>query len=127
VKDTQYNRLILDLYNANPTSMEAAIHTFNSLPLQGKQKALILGDMLELGIHSEEMHKKILAVLDSFSINKIYLVGPHFQKSNTNKSYFCFNTSDELLQNLKNNPLENFLILIKGSRGIKLETILPAL
>jgi len=119
---TERNTIIMDAYNANPTSMMAALENFSKI--ENNQKCLILGDMLELGDASESEHQKIVDYIEDQNFSDVFLIGPHFEitKARTQKKKF---EQVELLSNyLKTQPIENKLILIKGSRGIHLEKIL---
>lgn len=122
---TEKNTIIMDAYNANPTSMMAAL--INFAKIRNVQKCLILGDMLELGETSEYEHQKIIDYIEDENFQDIFLVGPIFKntKNRTEKKKF---EQVELLSNyLKTQPIENKFILIKGSRGIHLEKILDIL
>ncbi len=121
---TDKNTLILDLYNANPTSMSQALESFAKLDVP--DKVLILGDMLELGEIELQEHKKILELARSLGFNRIYLVGEIFGKVNDGQ-YPHFRTSDELRDYLKQHPLRDSYILLKASRGIRLEKVVEAL
>ena len=115
----------MDAYNANPTSMMAALINFTKI--RNDQKCLILGDMLELGEASQSEHQKIVYYIEDQDFEEIFLVGPIFKstKNRTEKKKF---EQVELLSNyLKTQPIENKFILIKGSRGIHLEKILDLL
>jgi len=119
------NTIIMDAYNANPTSMMAALSNFISI--KNDHKCIILGDMLELGNASAEEHQKIVDFIENQQFSDIFLVGPQFKNtiSRTKKEKF---EQVELLSNyLNTQPIENKLILIKGSRGIHLEKILELL
>ncbi len=120
---TQKNKLIVDAYNANPSSMSAAIQNFAQM--EGEPKALIIGDMLELGEQSEEEHRNIIRLLQQKGFKNVLLVGPQFQK--VNDSYLSFQNVEELIKYLESSPLEGQNILLKGSRGIHLEKVLPFL
>jgi UDP-N-acetylmuramoyl-tripeptide--D-alanyl-D-alanine ligase len=120
---TQKNKLIVDAYNANPSSMSAAIQNFAQM--EGEPKALIIGDMLELGEQSEEEHRNIIRLLQQKGFKNVLLVGPQFQK--VNDSYLSFQNVEELIKYLESSPLEGQNILLKGSRGIYLEKVLPFL
>jgi len=120
---TQKNKLVVDAYNANPTSMRAAI--LNFIQLKADKKTLILGDMLELGEYSSLEHQNIVDLLQQNKINNVLLVGEDF--SATKNSYLNFNTISELATYLNSQPITDNYILIKGSRGIKLENVLPIL
>lgn len=117
LQETSHNTLILDAYNANPTSMNAAIDNF--LSMKTSKKAVILGDMRELGNDSEKEHKIIIDRLKNSGFDKILLAGNEFLK--TCGPLTCFGTTDTLIEELKKHPLEGYTILIKGSRGMQLE------
>lgn len=123
---TERNTLIVDCYNANPSSMEAAIRNFSAEPLGNRsRRVMILGDMLELGEWSAQQHKAI-ASLAAESGAEIVLCGANFSAAES-LSQRTFANRAELERYLKINPIDNSLILIKGSRGIGLEHIVPLL
>ncbi|MBV5312508.1 MAG: UDP-N-acetylmuramoyl-tripeptide--D-alanyl-D-alanine ligase [Prolixibacteraceae bacterium] len=119
------NTIIMDAYNANPTSMMAALVNFASI--KNDQKCLILGDMLELGEASEAEHQKVVDYIEDQNFSEVYLVGPVFMASKTRKEKKKFEHVELLSNYLKTQPIENKFILIKGSRGIHLEKILDLL
>ena len=119
---TERNDLIVDAYNANPTSMFASISNFAQI--KSSNKMLILGDMLELGESSAEEHQQIVNFIDSQNFDLTILVGPQFLATNEKIKKEKFNDVELLSIYLKTQPIENKLILIKGSRGIHLEKIL---
>ena len=120
------NKIILDAYNANPTSMMAALENFGNL--NGFEKVAILGDMFELGDVSEVEHQFISEYSQKFDIDKIFLVGKHFFKTTTNATNVtCFQSFEDLKTELANRPLKNKFLLIKGSRGMALERVLDVL
>ncbi len=119
------NTIIMDAYNANPTSMMMALTNFVSI--KNDQKCIILGDMLELGEVSNEEHQKIADFVESQNFADVFFVGPQFKKSITGKEKKKFGDAELLSNYLKTQPIENKLILIKGSRGIHLEKILELL
>jgi UDP-N-acetylmuramoyl-tripeptide--D-alanyl-D-alanine ligase len=121
VKTTKYNTLICDSYNANPISMSLALDSFSAI--KADHKIIILGDMLELGDKSEEEHLKILKVLQSDIAEKVLLVGSKFHKISPKSAFKSFDNIDKLMEFLKVEPLKGKTILIKGSRGIRLEKI----
>lgn len=121
VKVTGSNTLVCDSYNANPTSMLGAIRSFSLL--EGRDKVLILGDMLELGESSLEEHLKILEFIGTFDPEMVCLVGPVFQKAAENTDYKSFQNVESLAAYLRENPPRNKLILVKGSRGMTLEKL----
>lgn len=120
---TERNKLVVDAYNANPTSMRAAIVNFGQMEVENKM--LILGDMLELGNQSASEHQAIVDLLESYQLKNVFLVGKLFEQ--TNNSYSCFQDVDKLIQLLEQKSVTNHYVLIKGSRGIKLEKVLPLL
>jgi UDP-N-acetylmuramoyl-tripeptide--D-alanyl-D-alanine ligase len=122
---TSKNQLLLDLYNANPSSTEAAIINFSKI--KSPNKIVILGDMLELGSEAEIEHLKVMKLLVSYPDLKVILVGRCYKSLATPFGFSSFIDSEELLQWLKNNPVADSFILIKGSRGIQLEKVADAL
>ena len=116
---TSKNTVIADCYNANPTSTMESLISFNEI--ESSQKLVILGDMLELGSASEVEHQAIVDYLENTSLKTI-LVGKCYQK--TKSGFTTFKDTLELIPFLKQNGLENSLVLLKGSRGIKLEILL---
>jgi len=119
------NTIIMDAYNANPTSMLAALTNFSGI--KHGQKCLILGDMLELGTVSGEEHQKIVDYIDEQDFSEVYLVGEQFMATTDKKEKKKFDNVEPLSNYLKTQPIENKLILIKGSRGIHLEKVLNAI
>jgi len=116
------NTIIMDAYNANPTSMMAALKNFGAI--QHANKCLILGDMLELGDASAEEHQKITDFIEEQAFSDVYLVGPQFKNTIDRTQKKKFEQVELLSIYLKTQPIENKLILIKGSRGIHLEKVL---
>ncbi len=118
------NEIILDAYNANPSSMEEALTNFNLL--KSKNKIAILGDMFELGKTSLQEHQKIADLATLFNFNKVYLIGKAFSTVTVkNASQFESFEAFKKSQNYIN--VNNTSILIKGSRGMALERILDLL
>ena len=122
---TSSNKLIVDAYNANPTSMKAALDNFISLK-SDSEKALILGDMLELGKDSEAEHRKIVEMIAASGIKKVMLVGQNFA-SVAKSGMSTFKNVDELIPVLTDNKLNGCLILIKGSNSMKLTKVVEYL
>ena len=127
---TERNSLIVDAYNANPTSMRAAIENFAALNMPGK--VLMLGDMLELGADSLQEHKGILALAAEKGFGKIFLVGSEFAAAAAlvdmpGVECSLFEDSFKLQELLKEKPLSGCSVLIKGSRGKRLERVIEAL
>lgn len=117
------NNIILDAYNANPTSMRAALENFEKIP--GKNKIAFLGDMFELGSSAAKEHQNIADLAKELDLKTVYLVGSNFNHTNT--PYVKFKTFGDLESNLADNPPKNSTILIKGSRGMALERIMDLL
>ena len=115
---TDHNELIIDAYNANPTSMQAAITAFRG-------DCFILGGMRELGDYSHTEHQNIVNMLLERKADIVYLVGDEY--SATTAPYPIFADVDALAAFLSNHPLRGKTILIKGSRGNQLEKIIPSL
>ena len=117
------NKIYLDAYNANPSSMRAAITSFDIET--NTNKILILGDMFELGEYSEKEHQSIVNLIDNKEYKKVYLVGDNFFKCKTKEIYFeKFKSLNEMTKSVKLNDFDSMNILIKGSRRIKLEELL---
>ncbi len=115
------NQLIMDAYNANPTSMEAALRNFSNMEGDGKKKIVVLGDMLELGKESFEEHQRIYELALSFGFSKVITVGKEFAQV-TNKEHYT--NIESLLKYWDWTKITDSLLLIKGSRGIRLEKLL---
>lgn len=122
LEKTASNTLILDYYNANPSSMQAAIENFYHTDAAAKM--LVLGDMLELGTEALAEHQSIIDLLRKKQLTDYILVGPIFSSLQKEKS---FATSKQAQEFLQAHPIKNKTILIKGSRGIALEEVVKAL
>lgn len=124
---TARNTLVVDCYNANPTSMRLSVESFGAEPLNGRsRRLLILGDMLELGAWSDEEHLALLRCAKAIPEAELRLVGPAFARAckalGTESSQVrCYPTIDELLADLDADPVSDAAILIKGSHSIGLE------
>lgn len=118
------NTIILDAYNANPTSMEAAIANLKSLKVT--KKVVILGDMFELGKDTDVEHKEIIRLVTAQGFDQIYLIGKHFFNAtdNTKEEVTAFETFEEFKTLLKKDTFSDTTLLIKASRGMALERIL---
>ena len=125
VIETQHNRIIMDAYNANPTSMRAALINFASIC--GENHLLVLGDMRELGAASEEEHRNILNLMKELGFKAAFLVGSNFCAYNENPDWKTFENVENLCQYIESHPVRKKTILIKGSHSVKLEKILPFL
>lgn len=125
---TERNTLIVDAYNANPTSMNAALDNFANV--SSDFKVAMLGDMLELGADSNDEHKNIIVSAVSCGFAKIFFVGKEFAAASSSASCdgaMFFQTSDELAAYLKDNPVSGATVLIKGSRGTRMEKVISVL
>jgi UDP-N-acetylmuramoyl-tripeptide--D-alanyl-D-alanine ligase len=119
--DTEHNRIFLDTYNANPDSMMASIQTVQFM--RDKPLALILGDMFELGDHSSYEHHQILLEAAKVHPELLITVGQHFYKVRGRHPLSFINLTD-LIAYLRLNPIQSYTVLVKGSRGMKMEDIL---
>lgn len=119
LETTEHNRLIVDAYNANPSSMAAAIDNFKLM--KAERKMAILGDMLELGAVSDEEHQKTVDALAAAGIKEVWLVGEEFGKTHT--AFRKFKNVDEVKAAIAAHRPENYHILIKGSNGIHLSQL----
>jgi len=120
---TKRNTVIMDAYNANPTSMEAAVRNFTSL--ESPNKIIILGEMLELGSYAESEHKKVVKLLESLGATQVFLIGQNF--SGINSSYGWFADAKACAEYFLSHEVANATILLKGSRGVGLERVLDVL
>jgi len=118
---TEKNEVIVDCYNANPTSMKAAITGFAEDP--ARDKLLVLGDMFELGDTSQGEHQEILNYAETIKNMGILTAGSFFKACDSSRA-LQFNGVESLRIYLKENPPLSRKILLKGSRGMKLETVL---
>jgi UDP-N-acetylmuramoyl-tripeptide--D-alanyl-D-alanine ligase len=123
VIDSGTNRWLLDTYNANPSSMMAALQDF--ITYEHPYKIAILGDMLEMGKEEDAEHRKIIAFLMDSHIHDVMLVGPIFQRNN--HAFPSFHDTGELIEWLRSHPPQSSLILVKGSRLMMLEKIMEGL
>jgi UDP-N-acetylmuramoyl-tripeptide--D-alanyl-D-alanine ligase len=124
---TAANTLIVDAYNANPSSMRAALDNFSAV--QAQRKLVLLGDMRELGEESVAEHGKTVRQLRAFGLQAC-LVGEEFRKALASLppgEEAWFPDSEALAEHLAGHPVRDCVILVKGSRGIQMEKVLPAL
>jgi UDP-N-acetylmuramoyl-tripeptide--D-alanyl-D-alanine ligase len=124
ITKTASNTLICDYYNANPSSMNAALDNFASI--SANKKVIILGDMFELGEDSLAEHKLILEKALQVKCELKLFIGKNFFYSKTNDAQF-FETLSEASQYIKANPIQNATILVKGSRSMFLEKLVEIL
>lgn len=120
------NTIILDAYNANPTSMEAALQNFERL--KAVSKTVVLGDMFELGSESANEHQALITKVDTMNFETVLFVGNHFyDQQQSLDGVLFFKTYKDLEQYVVSHPLKNNYILVKGSRGMALERLLDCL
>lgn len=125
VIETARNRVVMDAYNANPTSMSHSIKNFRNICKS--DNLLILGDMRELGNESEQEHKNILELIKELRFENVYLVGEEFQRVAKNSKFSTFINVEELAQYLQQHPVSGRDILVKGSNSIHLNKIIDSL
>ena len=125
IVETGKNRIYLDAYNANPTSMKNAIDFFAGI--RASKKLLILGDMLELGADSQKEHKNIIDVVNKNTFDQVMLIGPEFSDASSGSRHLLFTDPDTAAIWLKNERPEGYDVLIKGSRGIGMEKLIGKL
>jgi UDP-N-acetylmuramoyl-tripeptide--D-alanyl-D-alanine ligase len=121
-KETEHNQLIIDAYNANPTSLDNAIRNLAAHP--APRKLAIIGAMKEMGEFAEKEHEKVVALLKELNLAAV-LIG--FEFENVKDTFQYFPNVEDYTENLMEHPVSEHLILIKGSRGIQLEKVLPFL
>ncbi|MBC5992723.1 UDP-N-acetylmuramoyl-tripeptide--D-alanyl-D-alanine ligase [Pontibacter cellulosilyticus] len=120
------NTILLDAYNANPTSMAAAVRNFGSMT--APYKMVILGDMFEMGAESAAEHKALGEVVAEQAIDRVLLCGKDMKyAADVNDDFLYFETKPELQQWLQEHPVSDSYVLVKGSRGMGLETLLDVL
>ncbi|MEI6138529.1 MAG: UDP-N-acetylmuramoyl-tripeptide--D-alanyl-D-alanine ligase [Mariniphaga sp.] len=122
---TTHNKVLMDAYNANPTSMDAAIENF--ITFEQKPKAVILGDMFELGESAHEEHQKIVDKLEQLDFDLILLTGKEFFHCNASEKILKFKDNVQLISYIQKVKPEGYLFLVKGSRGMKLEEVVGGL
>ena len=121
--EKENNKIFLDAYNANPSSMEVSIKNFVAMP--GENKILILGDMFELGKYEAEEHQNLVEFCSNLGLEKVILVGSAFYKTHT--TYQKFEQTQEVAAYITANPFKNMFVFLKGSRGMKIESLIDCL
>lgn len=114
------NQIILDAYNANPSSMKAAIENFAKM--EGSKKVLLLGGMMELGEESVNEHLSVIHVINNYKWNKVVLVGGDYNK--LQHPYINLDNAEQAKEWLAKQQFENAQLLVKGSRSMKMERVL---
>ena len=118
---SEKNEIVMDAYNANPSSMLHSIRNFKKI--SNENTLLILGDMKELGCESENEHRNIINLLKELDFNDVILVGEEFKKVSYDTHYINFNNVDELISYISQNDIVGKKILIKGSNSTRLEKL----
>ena len=119
------NHILLDAYNANPSSMQVAIENFSKM--SNEKQILILGDMFEMGDQAVKEHLDLLIWAKQFEFESIYLLGEHLNQVSANCGLKTYATMKALGENLKSKDYKDTAILVKGSRGMKMERVLEYL
>jgi UDP-N-acetylmuramoyl-tripeptide--D-alanyl-D-alanine ligase len=119
---TERNEVLIDSYNANPTSMKVAVE--NIYRLKKENKVLILGDMFELGAISGQEHKLLLTRIKEMDFSRVLLAGTNFFEFRNDFPFMFFEKTEDLAGYLKENPLSGTFVLLKGSRGMRMEQVL---
>lgn len=130
MRKTAKNSLIIDAYNANPSSMDAALTNFSNI--EAGHKVVMLGDMLELGEDSLAEHLNIINKVSDMDLDQVYLVGKEFASAlevlpEATDKVLHFNTSDDLASWIEKEVITDSVVLIKGSRGTKMEKVVEKL
>jgi UDP-N-acetylmuramoyl-tripeptide--D-alanyl-D-alanine ligase len=124
--ESEWNTIMLDAYNANPSSMKAAVSHFAGMP--GENKLLVLGEMLEMGHRSADAHRELLELVESLGLRHAYAVGAAFEGLEGRFPFVRrFGTTGELAEFLREHPVRRSLVLVKGSRGNQLERVIEYL
>jgi UDP-N-acetylmuramoyl-tripeptide--D-alanyl-D-alanine ligase len=124
--NTGHNQVLLDAYNANPTSMKVALESFSNI--KHSRKILVLGSMKELGANSYEEHKKLISEVRNIEFDACYLTGDEFREVVPDDRKFCWlKDTNNLRSALENAKISDALFLIKGSRSNRLEQVVDVL
>lgn len=122
---TSFNEILLDAYNANPSSMALALENF--IKLNHPKKVLVIGEMKELGESSLEEHQNIIDTISQETFYQVFLLGKNFEVVMSNTPYEVFVETSDLINYLKNYPIKDAFVFVKGSRSNKLEDIVKYL
>ena len=125
IRKTKNNVLILDAYNANPSSMKVSID--NLYNAKSENKTLIIGHMLELGSESKSEHHDLINYIQKLGFNSVFLVGKEFLNVKIPSEFEFYEDTEGLIKQLNIQPILKNTILLKGSRGIALEKLIPHL
>ncbi|MGB7528520.1 UDP-N-acetylmuramoyl-tripeptide--D-alanyl-D-alanine ligase [Sphingobacterium cellulitidis] len=124
ISKTDKNTIIADYYNANASSMSAALGNLDVI--QADRKVAILGDMFEMGDQSEVEHRKVIEKAKSLNLDRLIFVGKAFYAQRDDQASY-FESTDALKEDLLENPLDDYLILLKASRGMAFEKLMEVL
>ncbi len=124
ISKTDKNTIIADYYNANASSMAAALGNLDVI--QADRKVAILGDMFEMGDQSEVEHRKVIEKAKSLNLDRLIFVGKAFYAQRDDQASY-FESTDALKEDLVENPLDDYLILLKASRGMAFEKLMEVL
>jgi len=128
IVEKSFNTVLCDYYNANPVSVEAAIRNFAILKTGKREKKIvILGEMKELGKYSLEEHTKIVNLLSEMKFSEVYLVGNSFIETAKQVNFKTFENTNALVDYICQNPIKDAMVLVKGSRAMKLELTVDVL
>jgi UDP-N-acetylmuramoyl-tripeptide--D-alanyl-D-alanine ligase len=122
---TGKNTVIMDAYNANPSSMSAAINEF--LRIDGLNKMLILGEMREVGDSSLQEHENLIESLKKQGVRNVICMGEAFKHAAREAGFSYVENIDNLLNMLRTDPVQGNIVFVKGSRSNRLEKIIPLL
>ena len=125
ITKTEHNTVICDFYNANPSSMSAALK--NIALISAEHKTVVIGDMFELGAESAEQHNLIAREAALLDLDRVILIGKQFYTLKDELDVLFFERPEEAKAYLESNPVKDNLVLLKGSRGMALEQLLPLL
>jgi len=117
----KHNTIYMDAYNSNPSSLEASLRNFAAMPFDGK--IAIIGDMFELGKYAEEEHQNMINLCKDLKLENVIFVGEEFMKQNKSSAYTFLKTNEDAIEYIKQLNLIDKNIFMKGSRGMKLESI----
>ena len=128
VRTAHGNELVLDAYNANPSSMSAALRSFVARPAPNQRKLVLLGDMFELGNESHYEHRNLGLLLAELGLSQVLLIGPEMAAAAAEApTALHFSTKADAAEWLRQHPVRGQQVLVKGSRGMALETLVELL
>jgi UDP-N-acetylmuramoyl-tripeptide--D-alanyl-D-alanine ligase len=118
----EQNIIFMDAYNANPSSMEASLRSFAQF--NHANKLIVLGDMFEMGAFAPQEHQRMVSICEELGYRSVWLVGEEFSKTKSS-TFQKFTSTADAIEQLKQYPPNQQAIFLKGSRGMKLETLTP--